>query len=357
MGCSVGRAPPWIALAPLIALVAMVGWGCTPPARAPDPRDDGAAMLGCYRVALGPDARLRMDGLPHFEADPAFADGTLYCIDPDRYHVKPPGADWNTVPAPWQVDAIWAPPKRRVGTAWGSGVPPPYGVVVVREDGRYRLEGALSVRLQRLDDEAEGRARGMIALLPRLETLCAEAAAALESVAALASDDADLCDECDSEIGAAVDALPEGDLAISLPSSDRARCSAVLQTTRAHLRRIASPPPPPIVPADPDPPIDETDGIDDTDDTESLAVDDLAAPIPATPFDPARHALLDINAIPQAQVIVDGRPAGRTPLIGFRVNEGLHTVVFAHPKLGRRTITTRVTRGQRRTIAVHLGRP
>lgn len=42
------------------------------------------------------------------------------------------------------------------------------------------------------------------------------------------------------------------------------------------------------------------------------------------------QALLNINSIPASQILLDGRPVGRTPLIGVKVSAGPHTVVFVH---------------------------
>jgi serine/threonine-protein kinase len=63
---------------------------------------------------------------------------------------------------------------------------------------------------------------------------------------------------------------------------------------------------------------------------------------------------LNINSIPQAQVILDGRAMGETPLMAIRVNPGRHTTVFIHPEYGRKVLTVEVARGQTKTVAVRI---
>jgi serine/threonine-protein kinase len=52
---------------------------------------------------------------------------------------------------------------------------------------------------------------------------------------------------------------------------------------------------------------------------------------------------LSINAEPWAQVLIDDRPIGDTPLANVSVSLGEHEVVFRHPQLGERreTVTVR----------------
>jgi hypothetical protein len=45
---------------------------------------------------------------------------------------------------------------------------------------------------------------------------------------------------------------------------------------------------------------------------------------------------LSVNAVPWAEVLVDGRSLGQTPLGNVPVPIGPHRVVFRHPKLGER---------------------
>jgi hypothetical protein len=54
---------------------------------------------------------------------------------------------------------------------------------------------------------------------------------------------------------------------------------------------------------------------------------------------------LDVNAEPWAEVWVDGKKMGQTPLGGLSVAIGPHEVMFRHPQLGEQhhaiTVTTR----------------
>lgn len=56
------------------------------------------------------------------------------------------------------------------------------------------------------------------------------------------------------------------------------------------------------------------------------------------------NGLLSINASPWAEVWIDGKPAGETPLANLSVSLGEHEILFRHPNLGeqRRTALVRV---------------
>jgi hypothetical protein len=56
------------------------------------------------------------------------------------------------------------------------------------------------------------------------------------------------------------------------------------------------------------------------------------------------NGLMSINASPWAEVWIDGKPAGETPLANLSVSLGDHEVLFRHPQLGeqRRTALVRV---------------
>jgi hypothetical protein len=51
---------------------------------------------------------------------------------------------------------------------------------------------------------------------------------------------------------------------------------------------------------------------------------------------------LSINASPWADVFVDGRAVGSTPIGNLPMSVGPHTVVWRHPQLGERQQTVRV---------------
>jgi hypothetical protein len=60
---------------------------------------------------------------------------------------------------------------------------------------------------------------------------------------------------------------------------------------------------------------------------------DLAVVRPAIP-----QGVLQINALPWANVFVDGEPAGDTPIGQLRVPVGSHEVRFVHPQYGERRV-------------------
>lgn len=60
-----------------------------------------------------------------------------------------------------------------------------------------------------------------------------------------------------------------------------------------------------------------------------------------------QSGLLDIVSNPPAAVVVNGRPLGHTPLRGVRVEPGPQSIVFIHPDLGRKVVSTVVTSGRR----------
>jgi hypothetical protein len=63
-------------------------------------------------------------------------------------------------------------------------------------------------------------------------------------------------------------------------------------------------------------------------------------------------AMLDLNSIPRANVVVNGRPVGMTPLRGVRVEPGRQTIVFVSPGLGRKFATASVAPGGRAAVGV-----
>jgi serine/threonine-protein kinase len=63
---------------------------------------------------------------------------------------------------------------------------------------------------------------------------------------------------------------------------------------------------------------------------------------------------LNINSIPQSNVLLDGRPLGKTPKAGVSVSGGSHTVVFIHPEHGRKQVVVTVIPGRAATAAVRF---
>lgn len=80
---------------------------------------------------------------------------------------------------------------------------------------------------------------------------------------------------------------------------------------------------------------------------------DTKAPAAAKP-EPAAQGTLNINSIPRANVVVNGRPMGMTPVMGLSVAPGPQTVVFVHPELGRKVGSANVQAGGSATIAVRF---
>ena len=65
---------------------------------------------------------------------------------------------------------------------------------------------------------------------------------------------------------------------------------------------------------------------------------------------------LSINALPWAQVWIDGSSVGETPLANLPVAVGEHEVVFRHPQLGERREKAIVKSDTLTRVSVSLGR-
>ena len=99
------------------------------------------------------------------------------------------------------------------------------------------------------------------------------------------------------------------------------------------------------------------------------AVPPNATPIPAatpTPVEmpsvpePPRTAgsgTLVLNARPWADVFVDGRSAGRTPVLGLAVPAGTHRIEFRHPALPSQVETRDVAAGGKVVVNAEMGAP
>lgn len=86
----------------------------------------------------------------------------------------------------------------------------------------------------------------------------------------------------------------------------------------------------------------------------------VAVPTPRPRGKPARAStsgapsVLILNARPWAEVFLDGKPVGRTPLLGLETTPGRHTLVFRHPRMGDRTYRKTLRAGQRLNFTVDL---
>lgn len=72
---------------------------------------------------------------------------------------------------------------------------------------------------------------------------------------------------------------------------------------------------------------------------------------------PGRSGRLHINALPWAEVWVDGQPTGETPLGNLEAPIGTREVVFRHPELGERRRTVLVTLLAPARVSVDLTQP
>ncbi len=69
---------------------------------------------------------------------------------------------------------------------------------------------------------------------------------------------------------------------------------------------------------------------------------------------PMPDGRIDANALPWADVFVDGRAVGQTPLAGIAVRVGRHVITFRHPQLGERTVDSLVTLQAPARVSVDL---
>jgi hypothetical protein len=63
-----------------------------------------------------------------------------------------------------------------------------------------------------------------------------------------------------------------------------------------------------------------------------------------------------LNAQPWAEVWVNGKPVGETPIGSFAVPVGTHEVTFRHPQLGERIVRATVTATAPARVSVDLRR-
>jgi hypothetical protein len=68
------------------------------------------------------------------------------------------------------------------------------------------------------------------------------------------------------------------------------------------------------------------------------------------------RAPLNINAVPWAEVFIDGTRVGETPLGNLPQTLGPHEVVFRHPQLGERRVNTVVTMREANRLSVDMRR-
>ncbi|HOI11031.1 MAG TPA: hypothetical protein PK313_11200, partial [Myxococcota bacterium] len=65
-------------------------------------------------------------------------------------------------------------------------------------------------------------------------------------------------------------------------------------------------------------------------------------------------ATVTLNAEPWAEVRIDGRPVGTTPVVGVSVSAGRHRIEFVHPTLGVRVVEPTLAAGEKRTLRMRF---
>ena len=78
----------------------------------------------------------------------------------------------------------------------------------------------------------------------------------------------------------------------------------------------------------------------------------------ATSIDiPVPEGRVNFNAQPWAEVLVDGRRLGETPLGNVALPAGRHEILFRNPELGERRQTVLIRSGESTRVAVDFSRP
>jgi hypothetical protein len=66
---------------------------------------------------------------------------------------------------------------------------------------------------------------------------------------------------------------------------------------------------------------------------------------------------VNVNAIPWAEVWIDGRKVGDTPIANLQLPLGIRDIVFKHPQFGERRTTVTVKANPPAAITVDMGKP
>jgi serine/threonine-protein kinase len=80
------------------------------------------------------------------------------------------------------------------------------------------------------------------------------------------------------------------------------------------------------------------------------AVKPVPVVLEETPENPY-PGLLAASSNPSAMLVVDGHPLGQSPR-AVDLQPGIHTVVFVHPELGRKSMTVSIWAGKTTNVAV-----
>lgn len=104
---------------------------------------------------------------------------------------------------------------------------------------------------------------------------------------------------------------------------------------------------PPMTPTEPEPvPVPAEEPT-----TPGVAVGTVDEP-PEAPV--AGNGTLNLNSIPPASVMLDGKLLGKTPKIGLSVPAGKHLVAFLHPQAGTKIVSVVVNADETKTVAIKL---
>jgi hypothetical protein len=66
------------------------------------------------------------------------------------------------------------------------------------------------------------------------------------------------------------------------------------------------------------------------------------------------ESAIHLNAQPWAEVWIDGKSFGETPIGNLPLRIGTHVIVFRHPELGEKTVSTVVKAGAPTRVTVDL---
>jgi hypothetical protein len=66
---------------------------------------------------------------------------------------------------------------------------------------------------------------------------------------------------------------------------------------------------------------------------------------------------VNLNAVPWAEVIIDGRKVGDTPIANLQLPLGTRSLVFRHPQLGERRVTVTVKSNAAAAVSVDMTKP
>ena len=69
------------------------------------------------------------------------------------------------------------------------------------------------------------------------------------------------------------------------------------------------------------------------------------------------HGKVNLNATPWAEVWIDGRKAGDTPIANLKMPLGIREVTFRHPELGERRVTVTVKGNTPAAVSVDMNKP